>query len=121
MLLGFLLLERMINKKSINRVILIGHVGENPEGRATKEGVTVVSFSLATHEVQARTDKDHTEWHNIVSWGKTADFVEQYIKKGQLICVEGALRTRKWTDRDSHVRSVTEIFANNVIPLEWKG
>ena len=112
--------QKMINKKSINKVILIGHVGVSPEGRATKDGVVVVSFSLATHELQGRTEKEYTEWHNIVAWGKTGEFVEQYIKKGQMICVEGSLRTRKWKDKNDINHSITEVFATNVIPLDWK-
>ena len=77
------------------------------------------SFSLATHEVK-KENVEHTEWHNIVAWGKIGGFVEQYIKKGQLVCIEGAIRTRKWTDKADVVHSIAEIFANNVIPLEWK-
>tara|TARA_B100000029_G_C17084002_1_gene781639 strand:- start:121 stop:453 length:333 start_codon:yes stop_codon:yes gene_type:complete len=109
----------MINKKSINKVILVGHVGNDPDVRFTQNGRLVASFSLATHEIKKEAS-EHTEWHNIVAWAKTGEFVEQYIKKGQLVCVEGAIRTRKWTDKANVVHSITEIFANNVIPLEWK-
>ena len=109
----------MINKKSINKVILVGHVGGSPSMRFTKEGLPVASFSLATHELK-KDETEHTEWHNIVAWSKMGEFVEQYIKKGQLVCVEGALRTRKWGAKDNTTHSTTEIFANNIIPLEWK-
>ena len=109
----------MINKKSINRVILIGHIGGAPDIRFTKGGRLVASFSLATHEIK-KDQEEHTEWHNIVAWGKIGEFVEQYIKKGQLVCVEGSLRTRKWVAKDDASHSITEVFANNIIPLEWK-
>ena len=73
----------MINKKSINKVILVGHVGNNPDIRFTKEGHLVASFSLATHELK-KEGNEHTEWHNIVAWAKMGEFVEQYIKKTPL-------------------------------------
>ena len=109
----------MINKKSINKVILIGNVGNLPEVRYTKEGNPVSTFSLATHELK-REEQEHTEWHHIVAWGKVGEFVEEYIKKGQLVCVEGRLRTRKWTSKEGINVSKTEIIANNVVPLDWK-
>ena len=77
----------MINKQSINKVILVGHVGNVPDVRYTKEGRPVSTFSLATHELIKRASseegEEHTEWHNILAWGKIGEFVEQYIKKGQ--------------------------------------
>ena len=109
----------MVNKKSINKVILIGHVGSAPEVRYTKEGTLIASFSLATHELQNE-EKEHTEWHNIIAWGKNGEFVEQYIKKGQLLCIEGRLKTQKWLAKEGHPLSKTEIIANNVVPLDWK-
>ena len=109
----------MINKKSINKVILIGNVGSLPEVRYTKEGSPVSTFSLATHELK-KEEQEHTEWHHVVSWGKIGEFVEEYIKKGQLVCVEGRLRTRKWVSKEGISLSKTEIIANNVVPLDWK-
>ena len=109
----------MINKKSINKVILIGHIGNAPEVRYTKEGTLIASFSLATHELQ-NDEKNHTEWHNIIAWGKIGEFVDQYIKKGQLVCIEGRLKTRKWTAKEGHTLSKTEIISTNVVPLDWK-
>ncbi len=108
----------MINKKSINKVILIGHVGNLPDVRYTRDGLIVVSFSLATHELQS--EKEHTEWHNIVALGSLGSFVEERIKKGQLLCVEGRLKTRKWESKDGFSLSKTEILASSVVPLEWK-
>ena len=111
----------MINKKSINKVILIGHVGNTPEVRFSKEGTCFASFSLATHEIRKGKDsEEHTEWHNILALGKFGEFAENYIKKGQLVCVEGRLSTKKWKAKDGAVRNSTEIIANNLIPLDWK-
>ncbi len=108
----------MINKKSINKVILIGHTGNLPDVRYTKEGLIVVSFSLATHEIQK--EKEHTEWHNIVAWGSLGSFVEEHVKKGLLVCVEGRLKTRKWESKEGTLLSKTEIHASSIVPLEWK-
>jgi len=112
----------MINKKSINKVILVGHVGNNPETRYSKEGYCFSSFSLATHEIRKIKDseEEHTEWHNILALGKLGEFSEKYIKKGQLISVEGRLRTKKWVSNDGIKRSITEIIAISLVPLDWK-
>ena len=85
--------------KSVNKIILIGHLGAKPEGRYTPQGVSTASFSIATNETWYDSDKikhEHTEWHNIVCFNKLADFVTQYLDKGQLIYLEGSLRTRVW-------------------------
>ena len=108
----------MINKKNINKVILIGHVGNLPTIRYTKEGVLVASFSLATHEIQ--NEIEHTEWHHIVSWGSLGSFVEENIKKGQLLYVEGKLKTRKWETKEGFFLSKTEILTSSVIPLDGR-
>ena len=113
----------MINKKSINRDILVGHVGNNPETRYTKEGRGVSSFSLATHEYKmasSEKEAERTEWHNILAWGKAGEFADQYIKKGQLVCVEGRLKTSKWTSKEGVPLSKTEIVANSITPLDWR-
>ena len=113
----------MIHKKSINRVILVGHVGNSPETRYTKEGRAVSSFSLATHEYQRTSSEgaaERTEWHNILAWGKVGEFADQYIKKGQLVCVEGRLKTSKWSSKEGVSLSKTEIVASNITPLGWK-
>ena len=113
----------MINKKSINKVILVGHVGGRPETRYTKEGRAVSTFSLATHEFKKNlegSDGEHTEWHSVLAWGKIGEFAEQYIKKGQLISIEGRLRTSKWVSKEGASLSKTEIIASNIVPLDWK-
>lgn len=96
---------------SVNKVILIGHIGKDPEVRHLDSGVAVASFSLATNE--SYTDKSGnkqtlTEWHNIVIWGKLAEVMEKYGKKGQLIYVEGSLKTESY-DKDGEKRYVTKI------------
>ena len=111
----------MINKKSINKVILVGHVGNNPEVRFSKEGTCFASFSLATHEIRkGKEGEEHTEWHNILALGRFGEFAENYIKKGQMVCIEGKLSTKKWTAKDGALRNSTEIIASNLIPLDWK-
>ena len=112
----------MINKKSINKVILVGHVGNNPKIRFSKEGICFASFSLATHEIRknASEEQEHTEWHQILALGKTGEFAETYIKKWQLVCVEGKLTTRQWTTKEGEKKTNTEIVINNLIPLDWK-
>lgn len=112
-----------MQKRSVNKVILVGRVGQSPEGRYTPSGLSVVNYSLATNETKSNSDgnkTDHTEWHNIVSLGKQADFITEYVKKGQLICIEGKLRTQKWEDKNKVTHYKTEILADSVTPLEWK-
>lgn len=96
---------------SVNKVILIGHIGKDPEARHLDSGVTVANFSLATNE--SYTDKNGnkqtlTEWHNVVIWGKLAEVMEKYGKKGQMIYVEGSLKTESY-DKDGGKRYVTKI------------
>ena len=111
-----------MQRASLNKVIIVGRVGNKPEGRYTPSGVSTASFSVATNEIWGvgENRQEHTEWHNIVAWNKTADFVTKYIQKGQLISLEGTLRTRSWTDKDDHVRKTTEIICGTITPLEWK-
>ena len=111
-----------MQRSSLNRVILIGRVGSKPDGRFTPSGVSTANFSIATNEVWGTGDnrQEHTEWHNIVAWNKIADFVVKYIRKGQLVALEGSLRTRTWKDREDNTRKTTEIVCSSVTPLEWK-
>lgn len=106
---------------SLNKVILIGRLGRDPELRYTVTGTPVVNFPLATSDVY--TDKDgnrqeKTEWHKIVVWGKQAETVANYLGKGRLIYVEGSLQTRKWTDNQGQDRYTTEIRAQRVVFLD---
>jgi single-strand DNA-binding protein len=101
----------------VNKAILIGNLGKDPELKYLPSGQAVANFSLATTE--RRTDKngqrqDHTEWHNIVVYGKTAEVVNQYLKKGRSAYIEGRITTRSWDDRDGNKKYRTEIIANTV-------
>jgi len=113
----------MISKNSVNKVFLVGHVGQEPEVKYTTSGHTVAAFSLATNEIWLNPEKEkneHTEWHNIVSWNKLADFTKEYIVKGQLICVEGRIRSQSWTDKNNIKQKKVEIVCDTITPLEWK-
>jgi len=105
----------------INKVILVGNMGKDPEIRHLEGGATVASFSLATSEyyTDRRTNEKvtQTEWHNVVAWRKTAEFIEKYLGKGRQVYVEGKLKTRNWTDKDGVTRYTTEVVADTVQPL----
>jgi single-strand DNA-binding protein len=101
----------------INKVILVGNVGTDPEVRSLEGGNTKAKFRLATTEIYK--DKDgnrveHTEWHNIVAWRSLADIVGKYIKKGNQVFIEGKLRTRQWEDKDGIKKQITEIVAETI-------
>lgn len=100
----------------INKVILVGNLGKDPELRYTTNQMPVCSFSLATTE--KRKDgagwKDQTEWHNVITFGKTAENVKNYLKKGRQAYIEGRIQTRKWQDKEGKDRYTTEIIANTV-------
>lgn len=102
--------------RGVNKVILIGNLGKDPEIRYTQSGTAVGSFSLATTERQKKNDEwiDHTEWHNIVVWGKLAENAEKFLKKGSTVYIEGRLQTRKWQDKDGRDRYTTEIVCQNM-------
>ncbi len=105
---------------SLNKVMLIGHLGRDPEIRYTQDGTAVATFSLATSESWA--DKgggrqEHTEWHNIVAWNKLADLSKRFLAKGRQVYIEGRLRTREWTDKDGNKRRTTEVIASQMVLL----
>lgn len=103
---------------SLNRSLLIGNVGNDPEIRTiNNEQGKVASFRLATTERYKDRNgdvKENTEWHQIVAWGKMADIVEKFVKKGSPLYVEGKITTRKWTDKDGNERFTTEIRAEGI-------
>lgn len=104
---------------SLNKVMLIGNVGKEPEVRYVEQGVAVGSFSMATTEraytLQNGTQvPERTEWHNIVVWRRLAETVEKYVHKGDKLYVEGQLRTRSYDDRNGVKRYVTEVWADNL-------
>jgi single-strand DNA-binding protein len=98
----------------INKVILIGNLGKDPELRYTPGGQAVASFSLATSEKWRDKDgvmQDRTEWHNIVVWGRQAEIAKEYLAKGRQVYIEGRIQTRSWDDKDGNKRYTTEIIA----------
>ena len=112
-----------MQKSSVNKVILVGHIGNKPEGRYTPSGTSTASFSLATNEswIDSENEKqERTEWHNIVAWNKLADFATEYLQKGQLIYIEGRMQTRTYKDKEDIQRRITEIVSTAITPLEWK-
>ena len=109
---------------SINKVILIGNLGRDPELRYTKDGRAVANFTLATNERWRDRDgnnQERTEWHRIVVWEKQAENCAQYLQKGRSVYVEGRLQTREWEDKEGHKRHTTEIVAQNVTFLGGRG
>ena len=101
----------------VNKVLLIGNLGRDPEVRFTPSGRAVANFTLATSEKWSDADgnrKEHTEWHNIVVWGKQAETCGQYLSKGRQVFVEGTIRRRDYEDKDGNKRYVTEIIARDV-------
>ena len=103
---------------SVNKVILIGNLGRDPELRYTQNGQAVANFSIATSERFGGRDggepQERTEWHRIVTWGKTAENCAQYLAKGRSVYIEGRLQTRDWEDKDGNKRTTTEISAQRV-------
>ena len=95
-----------------NKVFLLGRLGKDPETFYTQQGSKVVKLNLATTEYYNQ--QEHTEWHNVVMFGKVADNCAQYLQKGSLVFIEGKLHTRKWQDNQGNNRYITEIIAQNV-------
>jgi single-strand DNA-binding protein len=105
---------------SLNKVMLIGHLGKDPEVRYTTDGTAVATFSLATSENwtdKNGTKQEHTEWHNIVAWRRFADLSQKYLTKGRQVYVEGRLQTRDWNDREGVRRRTTEIIVTQIVLL----
>ena len=102
---------------SVNKVILVGNVGKDPETRYLEGGAAVCSFPLATSETYRNRDGErvsNTEWHNIVLWRGLAEVAEKYVRKGSQLYIEGRIRTRSWDDRDGNKRYTTEIVGDNM-------
>jgi single-strand DNA-binding protein len=107
--------------KSVNKVILVGRLGRDPEMKYTASGVPFCRFSMATDD--SWTDKasgertERTEWHNIVVWDKLAEICNSYLTKGRLVYIEGSLQTREWDDQDGNKRKTTEVRARDMVLL----
>ena len=109
---------------SVNKVILVGNLGRDPEVRYTQSGQAVANFTLATTERFSNRDGDRqerTEWHRIVAWGRTAELCAQYLAKGRSVYIEGRLQTREWEDKEGQKRRTTEITAQTVQFLGGRG
>ena len=111
--------------KSVNKVILVGNLGKDPEVKYTPSGTPVAKFSLATNEPFKDKNgewQDRTEWHNIVAWQRLAEIVGEYVKKGSKIYIEGRLQTSSWEDKQSGEKKYrTEIVAQNLVLLGGRG
>ena len=102
---------------SVNKVILVGNLGRDPEIRYTQQGTAVANFSLATTDRfknRSGEMQERTEWHRIVAWDKLAEICGQYLAKGRQVYIEGRLQTREWEDKDGNKRSTTEIVAQTM-------
>jgi single-strand DNA-binding protein len=109
-----------MQKNSLNKVILIGNLGQDPEARFTPQGTAVTNLSLATNEAwkdQNGEMQDRTEWHRVVLYGRPAETAAEYMKKGQMVYVEGRLNTREWEDKNQIKRKTTEIRCDNFTML----
>jgi len=106
----------------INKVILVGHLGKNPDIRYLEGGVSVVSFPLATSETFNKDGRkvEQTEWHNIVMWRGLADVAAKFLQKGKLVYIEGKLRTRSFEDKEGNKKYTTEVVAENFTMLGRK-
>jgi single-strand DNA-binding protein len=116
--------ERKLNMAGVNKVIIIGNLGKDPEVRHTPQGQAVATFSVATSESwndKQGQKQERTEWHRIVVWGKLAELCGRYLSKGRKAYIEGRLQTRAWDDKEGQKRYTTEIVANTVQFLDSSG
>ncbi len=107
--------------RTLNKVLLIGRLGKNPEIRYTPDGLAIANFSLATDEGYKGKDgtyQSNTEWHRIVAFGKLAEICGEYLTKGKQVYIEGRIQTRSWNDQNGEKKYSTEIIANNLIMLD---
>ena len=110
--------------RGINKVILIGNLGQDPELRYTGSGTAVCNLRLATSETYKDRDGnmvENTEWHSVVAWARLAEICGEYLKKGSKIYIEGQLQTRQWEDKDGNTRYTTEVKAREMQMLDSKG
>ncbi len=108
----------------VNKVILVGNLGADPEIRYTPGGMAVVNFRLATSETRANKDgnkETKTEWHRVVAFGKLAEICGEYLSKGKQVYIEGKIQTRSWDDKDGNKKYTTEILANTMQMLGGRG
>lgn len=109
---------------AVNKVMLIGNLGRDPEIRYTTNGQAVANFTLATTEKYTNKSgerQEDTEWHRIVAWGRLAEICGEYLTKGRMVYIEGSIRTRSWEDKEGNTRYTTEIVARNMQMLGGQG
>ncbi len=110
---------------SVNKVILVGNLGRDPETRYTQNGAAVTHFSVATSESwrdkQSGEQVERTEWHNVVCFARLAEIAGEYLRKGSKVFIEGRIQTRKWQDKEGQDRYTTEIIANEMQMLDSRG
>jgi single-strand DNA-binding protein len=111
--------------KGVNKVILVGNLGKDPELKYTPQGTPVAKFTVATGDRFKDKDgnwQDRTEWHNITAWSRTAEIAGEYLKKGSRVYIEGSLRTHSWDDKQTgHKKYMTEIVVNDLVLLGGRG
>jgi single-strand DNA-binding protein len=110
--------------RGVNKVILIGNLGRDPEVRYTRDGTPVATLSIATSESwkdQSGERQERTEWHRVVAWSKLAEIAKEYLAKGRQVYIEGRLQTRSWDDRDGNKRYTTEVKADQMVMLGGRG
>jgi single-strand DNA-binding protein len=111
--------------KSVNKVILVGNLGKDPELKYTPSGTAVAKFSIATsyrYKDKNEQWQDQTEWHNVVAWARLAEIAGEYLKKGSKVYVEGRLQTRSWDDKNTNQkRYMTEVVVNDLVLLSGRG
>jgi len=113
-----------MSKGTVNKVILVGRLGRDPEMRYTSSGTAVVNFSMATNHIvkdQSGNNNDQTEWHQIVAFGRTAEVAGEYLTKGRLVYIEGRLQTRSWDDKNGQKKYKTEVVCSNMQLLGGRG
>ena len=113
-----------MQKNSVNKVIIVGNLGQDPEGRFTPQGTAVTNLSVATNESWRNQNgeyQDRTEWHRVVMYGKMAETANEYMHKGMMVYIEGRLQTNEWEDQNQVKRKTTEIRCDNFTMLGKKG
>lgn len=109
---------------SLNKAMLIGNLGQDPEVRYTQSNTAVATLSIATSERYKDSNGEYqekTEWHRVVAWGRTAEICQQYLKKGSKVYIEGPIQTRSWEDKDGQKRYTTEVKALQMVMLDSRG
>jgi single-strand DNA-binding protein len=117
-------MEDSMAQRSLNKVLLLGNLGRDPEVRYTASGKAVTTFTLATSQRwrdQDGNDQERTEWHRVVAWGRLGEIAGEYLNKGKQVFVEGRIQTREWEDQESNKRTTVEIIASDIIMLGGTG